>query len=142
MTNKEIAERLREIATARAFTMENRQAVEDIADTLDPPRPEPGTVVWWNYDRAKHDLEWKIGIVTDDGLLIVAADGDKHFLHHTITKPARILAPDEVAVKVPPVSEWPEWAQDIEWRYGGEVGCTLHRPIITRDEAERMEAKR
>jgi hypothetical protein len=47
MTNKERAEQLRDIAQEmRVAEMPIPHQIEEVADELDPPRPELGTVVW------------------------------------------------------------------------------------------------
>ena len=46
MTNKEIAERLRKMSVSIAGR-DMPMAIEAFAGELDPPLPNPGTVVWW-----------------------------------------------------------------------------------------------
>jgi len=137
MTNKEIAERLRKI-----MNMYSVDKLQQLANELDPPRPEPGTVVWWRYP---DDGEWFPGVAKPDG---VEDHSDYPDWDEIEWKPARILAPDEVAVKVPPVSEWPNEAFRIDsepyYRMQGWSKKTIGQyvTLITRAEAESMEADR
>jgi len=173
MNNKEIAERLREIANReKPPHRQTRRDLNDLADSiypprpepgrdmlsdkdiaeiirrgqddelkslaevLDPPRPEPGTVVWW---RLKPDEPWEIGFVDCDRR-IEDKTGNTYPMEYSEWLPARILAPDEVAVKVPPVSSWNEYeAEHINvWAQFPNGNDELLR-TITRAEAERME---
>jgi hypothetical protein len=165
MTNKDIAERLREII---AYQQDPHTRMEELADELDPPYSEPGTAVW--YRRTDAD-PWILAIVEEGGEGIVFEDasylpwfnvyewkpayvappGTDHGTEALIDElynriadlEERQLKPDEVAVKVPLVREWPEDAIEIYGEYdcaGGDrpVGLT----IITRAEAEAREAGR
>jgi hypothetical protein len=139
MNAKEIAERLRAIADKPLMIHDPRAELSSLANELDPPRPEPGTVVWW---QVRCDEPLALGFVGYDER-VYAKDGTSYPIYSLIViKPARILAPDEVAIKVPPVSEWPETSDCLEacfysWPKNGlKTGLT----IITRAEAERMEA--
>jgi hypothetical protein len=142
MTNKEIAEKLRHVADYNLSYAHLR----DLANELDPPRPEPGTVVWYKFTREPEwslKERWRLGIVTVEGDALWTVTHDLVLLCDVEYKPARILADDEVAVKVPPVSEWPQGANAIVWEYNFP-----HRPsdrsgmVITRAEAEAREAGR
>jgi hypothetical protein len=137
MTSKEIAEIGRQCLNVRDY-----DRLHQLFNELDPPYPEPGTVVWW---RVTNDDKWHLGTTTSYG--IVPADNHTSCWNWDINgleyRPARILADDEVAVKVPLVREWPEDAIEIYGEYdcaGGDrpVGLT----IITRAEAEAREAGR
>ena len=145
MTDKEIAERLRKLIDGTSNGIVLSEAIQKLADELDPPRPEPGTVVWW---RSKTMREWKIAKVCRINLAEKQLLGIRNMnatfisLEDIEWKPARILAPDEVAVKIPPVSEWPEKCDAITWVYREPDGALCHYdPIITREEAERREAE-
>ena len=52
-----------------------------------------------------------------------------------------VLQPNEVTVKIPPVSEWPE--ETYTYTVGGWFRNYIyrHQRIVTREEAERMEAE-
>jgi hypothetical protein len=135
MTNKEISEIGRQCLNVRDY-----DRLHQLFDELDPPRPEPGAVVWWRRTDAD---PWILAIVEEDGDGIVF-DNRSYLPWFNVYewKPARILADDEVAVQVPPVREWPEDAIEIYGEYdcaGGDrpVGLT----IITRAEAEAREAE-
>lgn len=126
MTHKEIAGRLREIADARTYTMHTRQAVRNLADTLDPPRPKFDEMVWCRWVDGNPYKEWWLGLVGNDGVYSFGDDRPAEW-DDIEWKPARILGPGQVAVNVPPVREW-----DAE-------RITVRR-TITRAEAELMEA--
>jgi len=134
---RKIAERLRLIDTG---TDTGYVAINKLADELDPPRPEPGTVVL--YALPKSD-DWCAGWWTGKSVFDFASQ-----LHldpsNLRIKPARILADDEVAVKVPPVSEWPENAGQVLAMYATVTSARVAplTQIITRAEAEHMEAER
>ena len=140
MTNKEVAERLREIAE---YGEGPYTRLSQLADEIDPPRPEPGTVVWW---RVTADDKWHLGCVVDYG--IVPADKVNACWNWDVNglewKPARILAPNEMAVQVRPVSMWPIGAKeaDLRWHYGDGIMPRCSNVSITRTEAARMEAER
>ena len=102
MMNKEIAERLRDM-TNRIGSL-TAESLKELADELDPPKPEPGTVVWWRWVGSNQRMYERTGHFRGDG--VVDAYGDFHRDFAVECKPAHILAQDEVAVKVPPVSEW------------------------------------
>jgi len=149
MTNKETAKRLREIAdeiaAARINGFGNR--LIDLANELDPTRPLTGTVVWWK----RHDYtKWNLGYVADRQYGVVPLNDEIGFDDYYLPwadvewKPARILADDEVAVKIPPVSEWPDNAGQVLAMYATVTSARVAplRQIITRDEAERMERER
>jgi hypothetical protein len=133
MTHKEISERLREIADARAYTMETRQAVRELADELDPPRPEPGTVVWWRFD----DTDWEPGIVFDKSSIVDKDSELISFDQGIECKSARILGPYEVAIDKSSAFIIMHTLTKHGYKtFAGEVGRT-----IARAEAMRMEAE-
>jgi len=144
MTNKEIAERLRKIVDRQEKLLGAGGSVTEIrqiADELDPPRPEPGTYVWWRYTHNR-SLGWYLGEYRESG---VDHFGSVYLVPWSDIewKPARILADDEVAVKVPPVEEWTPNATAIGiYMSYGDSGCVKLRDIITRAEAEAQEAGR
>ena len=108
LTNKIRAAVYRELADSMdSFDTLDAEGLRERAGEKDPPRPEPDTWVWWRY---LGEEQWFPGVVKIDGV----EDHDNYPDWDEIEwKPARILAPDEVAVKVPPVSEWPIWAEAI-----------------------------
>jgi hypothetical protein len=66
MTEKEIAKRLREIANYdKPPHRVTKRELNELADTLDPPRPKLGTVVL--FRPRTHD-EWQYGIAASDGI--------------------------------------------------------------------------
>lgn len=143
MTHKEIAERLREIAGYdKPPHRQTRRELTELADTLDPPKPEPGTVVWWRYSTPEDATSWRLGAVHTDGQIYAFDSTAPRLWNHIDYKPARILAPGEVAVTVPPVSEWPAWAECIEWRFIGNDPVKRYEregTIIIRAKVEAME---
>jgi hypothetical protein len=108
MTHKQIANRLREIIQGegpRPYTQ-----LELLADELDPPRPEPGTVVWWRYKYAGGPEYKYLGIVEDSGEGIIDAGQEFREWGDIEYKTAHILAPNEVAV---PLEELIDVRKDI-----------------------------
>ena len=148
MTNKEIAERLREIAdrlrdlidgTSNGIVLS--EYIQRIVDELDPPRPEPGTVVWWRFIGALAYHGWEHGVVDKSLKGIWSSDGLVHW-SRIEWKPTRIAGPMQEIVDIPPVSEWPEKTDDVNiWAQytSGLRGEVLKR--ITRAEAERREVE-
>jgi hypothetical protein len=139
MTEKEIADRLRDIAdNAADADVELRM----LADELDP-RPEPGTAVWFTLGENDPDPP-ELGIVTKSRVHVIDADGFVHSMAEVRIKPARVLGPRQVAVDVPPVAEWGHKTTDVEirlhwWDQKRSQGSERVR-LITRAEAMRMEA--
>ena len=141
MTNKEIADRIR-----ATLTVHSDPELAKLADELDPPRPEPGTVVWW---RGSVDDTWHLGCVVVYG--IVPADNINACWNWGFKglewKPARIAGPMQEIVDVPPVSEWLVDAVDMTLSWNrrvrdGKVPVPIpYKTIITRDEAARREAE-
>lgn len=84
MTEKEIAEKLRSMATLE-HTLPHQ--LREIADELDPP-PKPGTVVWWKYDEFE---KWELGIAGENGIAIEGGSEVGWEEHGLQWKPARIL---------------------------------------------------
>jgi len=151
MTDKEIAERLDTMLKHKVGSFKLGEEIMKLRDELAPPRPEPGTVlrwriepgtaVWWRMDGG----EWQTGIISANEQ-IVDAEIDAYELGEVEWKPARILADDEVRVRVPPVSEWPDEAEELHcdswFANRGKRFMRRSKGItITREEAERMEAR-
>ena len=141
MTDKEIAERLRKIMADYGDMGE----LQELADELDPPRPEPGTLVWWSY--ANDTARKHLGYVSDRQYGVVPLNEKPGFDDYYVPfeqiewKPARILGLDEVVVKVPPVSEWPGDSETLITLFEGEKRAHRHRDVITRADAARREAE-
>jgi hypothetical protein len=135
MTHKEIAEQLRNMPSCSASgELVYKERCVELADKIDPPKPEPGTVVWWRLRNT--DDDWSIGEVLGKGGVSGLPWGEIEW------KPARILAPDEVAVKIPSVSEWPSTWAELRWEPTYNANEISRRTIITRAEAERMEGEK
>ena len=149
MTNKEIAERLDKILAADNNWSSSRKLTEMVKALryeLDPLLPTPGTIVWWRYGLRPDSnkwLGWNLGIANARGE-IIRIDGHTLRVSEGVKwKPAHILASDEVAVKVPPVSQWGPRVTSIEvflkyWQTH-EDGMITKAKSITRAEAECME---
>jgi hypothetical protein len=137
MTKKDIAERLREII---AYQQHPYTRMEELADELDPPRPEPGTVVWCHQESWPSD-QWEIATSAEQGVYITG-HGAALPWDSIRWKPARILADDEVAVKVPLVREWPDDSECVEVAliYDRHTHLKYAQHVITRAEAEAREA--
>jgi hypothetical protein len=154
MTNKEIAERLRDIAQAmRVAEIPMPHVVEEVADDLDPPKPKMGIC----------RFSWGSHVVWMDGLCVgnrvyYSPDGncfDWQPADECTIKPARILADDKVAMKpgeivhhngrmyklfeIPPVRTWPEDADKINLYRAWQKGSLYYTGSITRAEAEGRE---
>lgn len=144
MTDKETAERLDAIlaednnwSSSRKLT----EMVKALRDELYPPRPKPGTVVWWRWTNRSAVRDWSIGQVdkTGKGVYVDIYSLKIAEWKYIEAKPARILAPDEVAVKVPPVKSWGGIAVLHVQVRSPQGGVTFSDRTITRAEAERME---
>jgi hypothetical protein len=137
MTSKEIAEIGRQCLNVRDY-----DRLHQLFNELDPPRPEPGAVVWW---RVTNDDKWHLGTTTSYG--IVPADNHTSCWNWDINgleyRPARILADDEVAVQVPP--KFPDGSDEasLRWHYESNYDwMTDYAGVsITRAEAEAREAE-
>jgi hypothetical protein len=160
MTNKEIAERLRELAQAmRVAEIPMPHVIEEVADTLDSPKPKPGTLVWWREVFFGASKKWQLGEATWEGIHGLGSEGlmtwgDVEY------KPARILSDDEVAgipgelirhngktykiLEIPPMWEWPIGANEMAFVYFSDERKELDpdkEPVytITRAEAEESQ---
>jgi hypothetical protein len=137
MTHKQIANRLREIIQGEGphpYTQ-----LELLADTLDPARPEPGTVVWW---RACGGETWALGMCYGrqgcESIGVADLYQTRYRFSDIEYKPARILAPNEVAVDMRTLKRLREYIRS-EQRANMR---NLIDIIIEQAEAERMEAER
>ena len=134
MKNEEIAKRLREILRQGNHNAE----IARLADELDPPHPDPGTVVWFPLDE-------ECGVVAENGKGVYTSEGE--FVEwkdlQEGTKRVRVLAPDEVAISIGTaraiISEGPQYNRQLRPCFAVEARATLEK-AITRAEAERMEA--
>ena len=141
MTNAEIAHRLRCLMDVYGDMGE----LQHLANELDPPKPEPGAAVWYWLDE---DDGPHIGVVEENTARSWARTqwGGFADLDECRWEPARILGPRQVAVDIPPTSEW--WSSwdyvDIQYVPRDRVrypfgAVTLY--TLTREEAGRMEAE-
>jgi hypothetical protein len=77
---------------------------------------------------------------SDDDVILLSEDDGFTFEQIHTWKPARVLGPRQVAVDVPPVEEWRDSAKEM-WLAWCDVTDEHSQPfVITRAEAERMEA--
>ena len=138
MTNKEIADRLRDLIDGTSNGIVLSEAIQRIADDLDPPRPEPGTVVWWRYLTGSL---WFLGTVNNSGVVQQFGTSESPHWSQIEYKPARIAGPMQEIVDIPPVSEWPEYALTyyVAFMDAGEAIDPVI--ILTRAEAARREAE-
>jgi len=142
MTRAEIAKRLREIC-------DSAEGIRLFANELDPPKPEtpmpePGTVVRFRNGVYGITCHEGVATVSDSGLLNFVSWEDVPILSNT---QVHILADDEVAVKIPPVRDWPGKCDEVSLRWhqyliGDEFIHNYAGVSITRAEAERMEEER
>lgn len=153
---KQLAERLRSIENKIGFTHieDARMELDGVIEELDPPKPEPGTVVWWKaskYDRRRYGLV----VSHTTGINAVVMDTGGELLFDEIGKQGidwdvvRIPARDEVVIKIPPAREWPKYAVDLTLYWTPDIirrGKAPHaypypyKTIITRNKAECVEA--
>jgi len=132
MTHKQIAEIIRR---------GQEDELNSLANELDPPKPETGTVVWWK----RHDYtKWNLGYVADRQYGVVPLNDEIGFDDYYLPwadvewKPARILDDDEVAI---PVEELIGVRKDISnGRYRDVSDWAKY--YIDREEALRMERER
>ena len=140
MTEREIAKRLRGVAKAPTLNIEGRRELTLIADELDPPRPEPGTVVWWRD--AEGLGEWSLGQIHNTRKVEFFGAWKELDLEAVQIKPARIAKPMQEIVDIPPVSEWPEYALTYYAAFMDAGEAIDPVIILTREEAGRREAER
>ncbi len=143
MTNEERAAKLRDLAESEVMNATVRKALWAMADDMSPPKPEPGTVVWWRYREKYGDGKWRFGEVGSDGFLYTFGSTAPRPWEQIEWKPATILQPGQVAVDVPPTHEWGHRTTDVEivLRYW-DVQTKDHEEracLITRAEAEEMQ---
>ena len=150
MTNEERAQAYREVADwvlehadiEPQIQVRLSKLVRDYADELYPPRPTPGTIVWWQDTEGLSDPV--LGQVTEYGFIEMF--GTRKALGRREVKwwPARIAGPMQEIVDIPPVREWPMSATAIQMfyvdknrRFLSPVGAIGR--VITRDEAAHKE---
>ena len=126
MTLKEIADRIR--ATATVHTDPD---LLQLADELDPPRPEPGTVVRWRY--VYFENNFIAGVVAEGGDGVIDSEQEFHEWCYIDYKPARILAPGEVALPLGVAKaiagEQSHYNQKLYTAFAVEARATLAKQI-------------
>lgn len=135
MNEKQLANRLRDIANNAADADVELQL---LADELDPPKPEQGTVVSWRFIGAWAYHGWRHGVVDKSLKGVWTSDGLVHW-GQIQWKPARILGPGEVAVDCRAVKRALMMAalpNDVSDEFRA-----LLRGVDCIDEAERTEGK-
>ena len=133
MTKKEIADRIR-----ATLTVHSDPELVKLADELDPPRPEPGTVVWFPIDE-------ECGVVADNGRGVYTSCGEL-VLWASLqegTRPARIAGPMQETATIPPLDQWPEDAKycEVAIVFDRHTNSRRVQHVIDRKEAERREAE-
>ena len=118
--------------------------IRDKADELDPPRPEPGTVVWWRD--AEGLGEWSLGQINNNRKVEFFGAWKELDLEAVQIKPARIAGTMQEIVGIPPVNEWPLTATAVQMFYVDKTRrflCPVGSigRVITRDEAARREVE-
>ena len=142
MTEKKVADKIREIANAPTLSIEGRRELTRLANELDPPRPEPGTVVWW---RGSVVDTWHLGCAVVYG--IVPADNINACWNWDCRglewKPARIAGPMQETATIPPLDQWPEDSEycEVAIVFDGHTNSRRVQHAIDRKEAERREAE-
>lgn len=127
------------IVEAMSNGMALSKEIEWIAGQLGPPKPAPGTVVWWRFfyeDESEADDEWHIGIIAE-GPNTIHTKGFSVSFDEIEWKPATILQPGQVPVDVPDVDEWPGEFDAIVWDFGSSEEDDYIN-LITRSEAQEM----
>lgn len=141
MTHKEIAEKFQEIE--KMAQSQSAWRIADVsrayANELDPPRPKPGTVVWCPQEQ-------NYGIVRDDGCIEFGRYRRMLSVVGPI-KPVSIPAPGypwQTTCTIPPVEEWPDDSEycEVAIMFDRHTNSRRVQRVITRAEAERMEAER
>ncbi len=139
MTDKEVAEKLRYVAE---YNLSNTHLI-DLADELDPPGPEiPDGHIWYRYIGATPQ-EWSPALKRVDK---VFNQYGRQLLPDSRLEiiPARTLKPRQVAVDIPPITEWPEKAvyMALTWYREGMIEPlpyrNPYRTIINRAEAKQL----
>ena len=113
--------------------------IRDKADEIAPPRPTPGTIVWWQDTEGLLDPE--LGQVNKYGFIEMFGTGKALGRREVKWWPACIAGLMQQIVDIPPVIEWPKTATAIHLFYGSMDArfiCSIGR-VITRDEAARRE---
>ena len=149
MTDKERAAVYRELADGEiADSMLTKHRLRQMANELDPPRPEPGENLPYSskflFVRPKGtDERFRPALMQRGGIFVDQYSGHALALSDFEWKPARIAGPMQELVDIPPVREWPVLATSIHMHYymnpkNGNVSDICR--VITRAEAERREA--
>ncbi len=148
MTNKEIARNGRAIMSSNTHSVKEKwRLLESLFEDLDPPLPEPGTVVWW---RDCGDMPWALGLVGGTtGYGVINRERACYRWDEIEWKPAHVCGPRQKVVDIPPVEEWGK-GDDIrayvtEMDFHDDLGSSrlINREVgivVTRPEAVAMEA--
>jgi len=71
MTNKEIADRLREINSGNCA---DQRFIAELINELDPPNPKPGPLVWWRWHDKRKFNPWQLGKAHKSGVFFFGND--------------------------------------------------------------------
>ena len=143
MTHKEIADRLRGLIDGTSNGIVLSEAIQRIADELDPSHPEPGTVVWWKGAFFGASKEWQLGEADRDGVVQFGREQSTSW-EDIEYKPARIAGPMQEIADIPPAKVWPRKCDEVElrWHYDDPNFISEYAgATITRGEAARREAE-
>jgi hypothetical protein len=143
LSYEDIAEKLRDLSV-RTDNDAIVASLENIADEISPPEPQPevlpksGTAVVFE--------DGDMGIVFNDGIVYTTPTGEVDIVHWDedpmTFKPACMLAPDEVPVKIPNTGTKFDYLT-LKWHHirdGKDYGTTETCVYLTGDDIERMES--
>lgn len=136
MTNKEIAERIDIAMGSTEYDGHGGvfQQLRALRNELDPPKPEPGTVVWWRHvpkDGVNGVIvDWTTGVAVVDNNAGIYSQYGWYAWDEIEWKPARILKPGQVAVDRADI----EIAARIIDKPGTDIIAAKLRNILDRDK--------
>ena len=133
---KYVGAKLRELSElAKDGFIVTDSVLTDLANKVDPPRPEPGTVVWWREDGGN----WQIGIVSEDRE-IIDVEINAYEFREVEWKKANVCYPGEMPFFIPPAEEWPKEATCIIAHFSDGVFNEGNiRRIITKQEEQTIK---
>lgn len=144
MTHKEIAERGRGILDKPGWREDKIDAFKALFDELDPPKPEPDTVVWmcWS-DIDGCDSVW---LTNKEANAHAALNGELEVFEIHI--PATVLQPGQVAVDVPFVGMWPFTVDreravraSLVWHFHDKNGACFNQMTAKHGSVTRTDAQ-
>lgn len=95
---KYVGAKLRELSDlAKDGFIITDSVLTDLANKVDPLRPEPGTIVWWRATYSVAFNTWRLGEVDPEGIYAFATEACFKW-DEVEWKPAHILKPGQVVV--------------------------------------------